>query len=134
MENELRLGNLVNYAGKLHFVDYADIELLARKVDMEEVMDYEPIPLTEELLVNFEEVEKLVFDSEETGYGTEYHIKINKDFIINIKEDMSFCIESIKYPNNSVELDNDYLETVHFLQNLYNVLSKGKELKINDSL
>ena len=126
---ELRIGNYckeithskngVVKVSKQHFEDIEDNQI-----------DLFPIPLTEEWLLRFKEVEKKVFDSEETGYGVEYHIKINENLIINIQDDMSFCLESISDDSKYVYLENDFLDTVHFLQNIYNVLTKGKELTI----
>ena len=126
---ELRIGNyckeithsknVVVKVSKRHFEDIEDNQI-----------DLFPIPLTEEWLLRFKEVEKKVFDSEETGYGVEYHIKINENLIINIQDDMSFCLESISDDSKYVYLENDFLDTVHFLQNIYNVLTKGKELTI----
>jgi hypothetical protein len=124
---ELRLGNYVeNDIGNVITVDSDTLPFIVTKW----IKCHHPILLTEEWLLRFKEVKKIVFDSEETGYGVEYHIKINENLIINIQDDMSFCLESISDDCKYVSLDNDLLDTVHFLQNIYNVLTKGKELTI----
>ena len=131
---ELRIENLVNFefhkdSGGTKAINVLASDLI-KILHFEKSKFYKPIPLTEEWLLRFKEVEKKVFDSEETGYGVEYHIKINENLIMNIQDDMSFCLESISDDSKYVYLENDFLDTVHFLQNIYNVLTKGKELTI----
>jgi hypothetical protein len=130
---ELRIGNWVNlevfptraiYTKQFYPELFFDVENDRVKLS--------PVKLTEEWLIKFKEVEKIVFDSEETGYGVEYHINIDANLRLCIQNDMSFCIEEIRNTDNNLLLDNDYLGTVHYLQNLYNILSKGEELTIKE--
>ena len=134
---ELKINNIVSIVGQPSGERFNYSIPSGQSIDMifvERNNHYpKPIPLTEEWLVKFEEVEKIIFDSEETGYGIEYHVKINEDLMINIQEDMSFCLESIKNKDLSLSLNNDYMDTVHFFQNIYNVLTKGKELTLNNN-
>jgi hypothetical protein len=129
---ELRIGNYVNLISDGHKHEPDTFQWSIDDYEYYETVMFNilPIPLTEESLLRFKEVEKKVFDSEETGYGVEYHIKINENLIMNIQDDMSFCLESISDDSKYVYLENDFLDTVHFLQNIYNVLTKGKELTI----
>jgi hypothetical protein len=129
---ELRIGNYVNLIsdGHEHEPDTFQWSIDDYEYYETSMFNILPIPLTEESLLRFKEVEKKNFDSEETGYGVEYHIKINENLIMNIQDDMSFCLESISDDSKYVYLENDFLDTVHFLQNIYNVLTKGKELTI----
>ena len=121
--NELRLGNFietpVNGITKIKWIKYGK--------------DWcKPILLTEEWLLKFG-FEKIVFDSEETGYGTEYHLTVkgHGGFIIEYMDDFSCCIlghiDDIGIAPNLKEFKH-----VHQLQNLYFALT-GEELKPNDN-
>lgn len=87
-----------------------------------------PIPLKEEWLLNFG-FEKIVFDSEETGYGINYVLNLNSKTKIVFEDDMSFGVENSLIDTHWLELDFDKFEGVHELQNLYYVLTK-KELTL----
>jgi hypothetical protein len=111
--NELRIGNLCNYGGQSHVIDYADIELLARKVDMEEVIEYEPIPLTEELLV------KLGFDN---SFGMQWY----KDGVrVSMATPTTMLFWRDEFNEDEVITLKD--KYVHTLQNAW-VLITGEEL------
>lgn len=123
---ELRIGNWVynNEGERDEEVDLSFFEFLSTE---EYDLDYyDPIPLTEEWLLRFG-FEKLVFNSEVTGYGFEYLIAlIEKDEYIVVCDDMSVGTYSsgdfahVIYPNKY---------HIHQLQNLYVALT-GEELTI----
>ena len=87
-----------------------------------------PITLTEEWLLKFG-FEKIIYDSEETGYGVEYKLAIDEHSTIAIQSDFSFGIEDNEDNDCSVFFSNDIIKYVHRLQNLYFALT-DKELKI----
>ena len=115
--NELRIGNLVNYLIEDNFenpskwyqetyIDAEDLLILSKKG----CDNYQPIPLTEEWLLNFG------FDKALNGYWY-------KDYI-NVK---LFDIIEIYLRGDDNNLANDTLKYVHQLQNLYFALT-GEEL------
>lgn len=85
-----------------------------------------PIKITKEWLLDFG-FEKIVFDSEETGYGENYVLNLNSKTKIVFEDDMSFGIENSLIDTHWLELEFDKFEGVHELQNLYYALTK-KEL------
>lgn len=94
---------------------------------------YEPIPLTEEWLIKFG-FEKVIYDTDETGYGTDYELDIKGVGCISYSDDFSCALfgskESSK--NELGFLPNwDNCKHVHQLQNLYFALI-GEELKIKE--
>jgi len=119
---ELRTGNLVNYKKDL-------IKTTSRTILNIDEMNavYKPIPLTEEWLLKFG-FEKIVFDSEETGYGIEYRLDINNNTTFVIEDDFSFGIENKQLNTHWLELDFDIFTGIHQLQNLYFALTQ-KELE-----
>jgi hypothetical protein len=124
---ELRIGNkfyLPN--GKIGTITYHEIRLLTI---LQDKPNYKPIPLTEDILLKcgFEKVE---FASEQTGYGTEYHLTVDVDINLNYAEDFSLSMYG-----NSNQCGNEVIpflgsiNTVHGLQNLYFALT-GEELNV----
>jgi hypothetical protein len=109
--NELRIGNLCNYGGQSHVIDYADIELLARKIDMEEVIEYEPIPLTEEWA--------LKLGGKELPNGC---VQFERFFIIPYDKGNNKWAVS----HNGTNAHVTELHTVHELQNFFHCV--GQEL------
>lgn len=87
-----------------------------------------PIPLNEEWLIKFG-FEKIIFDSEESGHGYEFHLDLNKYTKIIVYDDMSFCVENKQLDTHWLELDFDFFNGVHHLQNFVFSLTK-KELEI----
>ena len=117
-ENEVRSGNLVQVC-----LFNASLESSYREYDpvwYKEIGEFKPIPLTEEWLVKF-------------GFSkaTDDSFELNLDNMwskIVIKDDMSFGIEEIN-GGGSVCFENDRLDYIHRLQNLYFALT-GEELTI----
>ena len=110
--NELRIGSIV-YIGKeiniIELVDFADI------YENDTLKQFEPIPLTEEWLINF---------GFELCDNTKYNIWSNEHFVITdiLMQGDSF----LWFIQEAESLDLDY---VHQLQNLYFALT-GEELTI----
>ena len=91
--------------------------------------DLKPIPLTEEWLLKFG-FEKFVYDSEETGYGTEYKLKASEDVFMVYSDDFSLGLysdESREENDMAVIPTYEHIKHVHQLQNLYFALT-GEEL------
>jgi hypothetical protein len=131
---ELRIGNLVYDNEVGHKGDFkvtsGDIVYIQEKgLDT----DYSFIKLTEEWLLKFG-FEKVVFDSEETGYGIEYHLKIKDGFLVYC-DDFSIGIYGSEsdYEGNSLAMipPHENCNHVHQLQNLYFALT-GEELTITE--
>ena len=127
---ELRKGNWVSDGRRVGFVITTNKKTCTIKMPVSTlkmaVEEVEPIPITEEWLLDFG-FEKIIFDSDETGYGENYVLQINKKTKIVFEDDMSFGIESCMLDTNWLDLDFDKLRGVHELQNLYFVLTR-KEL------
>jgi len=139
--NELRVGNYVNYKP---IDDICDLSLQNRSVfNMIDVDDihlistgtmndrFEPIQLTEHWLIIFG-FEKVVYDDDQHGYGTEYHLKVNSDIFLNYDEDFSvgiFGSKELMKDEIGVIPNWRTIKTVHGLQNLYFALT-GEELEI----
>jgi hypothetical protein len=91
------------------------------------------IPLTEEWLVKFG-FEKVIYESDETGYGTDYELDINGVGCISYSDDFSCALfgskESSKHELGFLP-NWDNCKHVHSLQNLYFALT-GEELKIKE--
>lgn len=115
-ENELRIGNLV-YIGKevneLELVDFADL------YENDTFKHFEPIPLTEEWLVNFG-FEYLYFNSEEL---------IHKEFknLYAYKHVMKDGFGIVLRGFHTLP----FVKHVHQLQNLYFALT-GEELTLSE--
>lgn len=122
---ELRIGNYV----------YDEFDLLV-EFDLDCFIGYsdgyyKPIPLTEDWLLKFG-FEKIVFNSDETGYGAEYHLTINDDIFMSYADDFSVALFSSKedsYDEFGVVPVHKATKYVHQLQNLYFALI-GKELTV----
>lgn len=114
--NELRVGNLVNYDGKITAITGHSIW----SFDIFSV-HIQPIPLTPEIL------EKCGFHNEDKGLGEDYW-KLKRRLC---KEGWSekFTLY-LPYFNLSTYTGNVYLKPLHQLQNLYFALT-GQELEIN---
>ena len=95
--------------------------------------DLEPIPLTEEWLIKFG-FEKVIYESDETGYGTDYELEIKGVGCISYSDDFSCALfgskESSKHELGFLP-NWDNCKHVHSLQNLYFALI-GEELKIKE--
>ncbi len=137
--NELRIGNLVShhdfegYFPKVIGIKSNGVVILEMPTGFGELhsADYEPIPLTEEWLLNFG-FEKFVYDSEETGYGTEYKLKASEDVFMVYSDDFSLGLysdESREENDMAVIPTYEHIKHVHQLQNLYFALT-GEELTI----
>jgi hypothetical protein len=91
------------------------------------------IPLTEEWLIKFG-FEKVIYESDETGYGTDYELEIKGVGCISYSDDFSCALfgskESSKHELGFLP-NWDNCKHVHSLQNLYFALV-GEELKIKE--
>jgi hypothetical protein len=91
------------------------------------------IPLTEEWLIKFG-FEKVIYESDETGYGTDYELEIKGVGCISYSDDFSCALfgskESSKHELGFLP-NWDNCKHVHSLQNLYFALI-GEELKIKE--
>ena len=136
---ELRLGNLVRIDESDAFFEVNGMTSYALSVKdpTEDVWlenySFLPIPLTEEWLIKFG-FEKVIYDTDETGYGTDYELDIKGVGCISYSDDFSCALfgskESSK--NELGFLPNwDNCKHVHQLQNLYFALI-GEELKIKE--
>ena len=123
--NELRLGNWVDDVDRA--LKIRDHNQLAPWL----VKHYNPILLTEELLIKFG-FEKLEFNSEKHGYGCEYVLEIEEvdGFRLEYQNDFSIGIMYNK-EQLAITPNTDKARYVHQLQNLYFALT-GEELEIKD--
>ena len=135
---ELRIGNKIIFSEDETIFTVGSIDEKGFTVQNEEETtwienyQFDPIPLTEEILLKCG-FEKIVFDSEETGYGVDYNLKANNDLFINYSDDFSCGLYSSKSEvKNSLSVIPFWgnTKTVHGLQNLYFALT-GEELEIN---
>lgn len=121
---DLRIGNLV------YFND------LLLKFEFESGWNFdfiEPILLTEEWLIKFG-FEKVIYESDETGYGNDYELEIKGVGCISYSDDFSCALFGSKESSKDELgfLPNwDNCKHVHSLQNLYFALT-GEELKIKE--
>jgi hypothetical protein len=134
---ELRLGNKIYYTKSWNKTDEKAVVSvcsdLIKEIEKNEKYGYsaivEPIPLTEDILLKcgFYEV---VFDSEQTGYGTEYHLKVNSFIYLNYADDFSLELYGSEHQNSHGAIPFwENTKTVHGLQNLYFALT-GEELNV----
>ena len=123
--NELRIGNYLNYQGKIIKVEGIHNRTIYHsdrqfdQVGVEKYITFEPIPLTEEWLLKFgfgKSDEHEYGSNEHDLFGFYYDYHFNK-FYLDTPED-NIYIPFIKY--------------VHQLQNLYHCLC-GNELQINST-
>lgn len=127
--NELRIGNWVEIIQPQKGV-YTTLQQSSFTVDLE--AHFKPIILTEQWLLDFG-FEKIVYGSEETGYGTDYHLKCNNDVFMCYSDDFSlglFASEESKKDDLGVLPNWENSKTVHGLQNIYFALT-GEELQLN---
>jgi hypothetical protein len=125
--NELRIGNWV-YCTQ----DHCQIQIT--ESDFQIAGQFQPIPLSEEWLLQFG-FEKVVYDSDQTGYGTEYHLKVNEDVFINYDDDFSCEIFASKnrMKNDFGIIPNwEMTKYVHSFQNIYFALT-GEELTLKNN-
>jgi hypothetical protein len=121
---DLRIGNLV----------YFNEELL--KFDFESGWNFDfikPIPLTKEWLLKFG-FEKVIYESDETGYGNDYELDIKGVGLISYSDDFSCALFGSKESSKDELgfLPNwDNCKHVHQFQNLYFALT-GQELTLNN--
>jgi len=111
---ELRIGNYVYYVNPNG--DRVEFQVLGLNTD---ASDIDPIPLTEEWLLNF-------------GFDSHNIHSLNKFMSIELGMDGDFFNAFIRQENNDDTVDCILLEElkhVHQLQNLYHALT-GKELTI----
>ena len=125
--NELRIGNFVydyfNEFAKVDFVMICNVEKMKLK----------PIPLTEEWLLKFG-FEKIIYDSDETGYGTEYHLRVNDELFISYEDDFSCELydSKIRMPNGIGIIPSwEQTKYVHGLQNIVFAIT-GEELTLSE--
>lgn len=127
--NELRIGNLVTIdddnepcpIGSYAIADFhlnQRIKAKGHEVSSERKLVLNPIPLTEERLLEFGAIP--------TGLRQLYSIRVHDDLFIMIQPNGKAIHLHIKGGGKDVLIDCEY---VHNLQNLYYVLS-GKELEI----
>ena len=124
--NELRIGNWIEIIQPKKGV-YTTLQQSSFTVDLEK--NFKPILLTEKWLLNFG-FEKIVYDSEETGYCTDYHLKCNDDVFMSYTDDFSLGLfESKESMKNNLSVIPFWgnTKTVHGLQNLYFALC-GEEI------
>ena len=88
-------------------------------------MEQENIPLTEELLLSFG-FKKIVYNSDETGYGVDYMLK-HKDFLLVYCDDFSIGIMGHE-DDIGIAPDIELFRYVHQLETLYFILT-GEQLK-----
>jgi len=122
---ELRIGNFVMYSSVIT-VNENKIKECVQHPER-----FGPLGLTEEWLLKFG-FEKVVYDSDETGYGTEYELKCSSDVFMVYQDDFSVALYSCKEVigrDLSVIPTWNQVKTVHGLQNLYFALT-GNELTI----
>ena len=114
--SELRIGNSIIQDGDFVFVTGWRLEFIGKNK-----LEYKPIPLTEEWLLNF-------------GF-TRHHADYSNNiiYIKNVPDNTEF--EWGVYPNelgSGIQIQNrKLLKHVHHLQNLYFALT-GEELEIKD--
>jgi len=118
---ELRIGSHYHYEGSEIKLDGST---LACYLNNELKSPLYSVLLTEKWLLDFG-FKKIVYDSEETGYGTEYDL-VTDDFTLSYSDDFSL---SISYTKDLLAIipNIDLFKYVHQLQNLYFSL-KGEEL------
>lgn len=128
--SELRIENLLKYK---HLSEWSSISAFDIVQISDDNSNVEPIPLTEEWLIKFG-FEKVIYESDETGYGTDYELEIKGVGCISYSDDFSCALFGSKESSKDELgfLPNwDNCKHVHSLQNLYFALT-GEELKIKE--
>lgn len=129
--SELRIGNIINYRNfndiELHWKDLREFDIKPKDV-LSRI--YQPIPLTEEWLLNFgfEHVK----DSKAIGNVFKIDLLKNYSYLKICNKGNKHCVVGVFYlktSNNSFALTEAVIKYVHQLQNLYFALT-GEELKI----
>ena len=135
--SELRIGNWLYKDLSIDDIELrqvlpGDIIYIAiEEENGEDFMSYQSVALTEHWLFKFG-FEKVVYDDDQHGYGTEYHLKVNSDIFLNYDEDFSvgiFGSKELMKDEIGVIPNWRTIKTVHGLQNLYFALT-GEELEI----
>lgn len=124
--NELRIGNYGLSGGQELMITAKGILYL-----QDGEMEFEPIPLTEQWLLKFG-FKKVVYNSDEEGYGTDYHLKCSNGVFMCYADDFSLGLYTSEYDmiNGLAVIPNwEMTKHVHQLQNLYFALT-GEELTI----
>ncbi len=134
--NELRVGNIVeaekmfdNEGWSMTYISCDTIYNIAGGSGVY----YRPILLTEEWLLKFG-FEKVVYDSDDTGYGVDYHLEIAGVCFINYSDDFSCGIYDSKESSiNGMAVIPKWesVKYVHSFQNLYFALT-GEEIQIKN--
>jgi hypothetical protein len=122
---ELRIGNWV----KNNFGDELQITRISKVFASGYLLEsVSPIPLTEEWLFKFGF--KYNYFEDEDGYiiSNDHVLSLGECSELSIEDDFSFGIAS-KTSDETVCFDNDIIESVHRLQNIYHALT-GEELKL----
>jgi hypothetical protein len=136
---ELRLGNLVKIdeSDTSFEVNGINTYALSIKDQTEDVWikhdSFLPILLTEKWLLKFG-FEKVIYESDETGYSNDYELEIKGVGCISYSDDFSCALFGSKESSKDELgfLPNwDNCKHVHSLQNLYFALT-GEELKIKE--
>ena len=132
--SELRIGNYLQWNNftEARIMNGKDFSIVYDSLENSDGC-IEPIPLTEEWLIKFG-FEKVVYDTDETGYGTDYELDIKGVGCISYSDDFSCALFGSKESSKN-ELGFlpswDNCKHVHSLQNLYFALI-GEELKIKE--
>lgn len=132
--SELRIGNLVGVSWNNIYSTVIEITIddVKLKDGFATYNQLQPIPLTEEWLFKFG-FEKIIYDSDETGYGTEYHLRVNDELFISYEDDFSCELydSKIRMPNGIGIIPSwEQTKYVHGLQNIVFALT-GEELTLN---
>lgn len=133
---ELRIGNLVNYNGKVVKVEQITKHKIGYHTKPNETrMNYamlceiKPIPITEELLF------KTGLKKDRNGYfnysdhDDELSIKFSENYTFIEYANLFHCPEDVTETNYSSSLEFPNTQHLHTLQNIWHLLT-GKELKI----
>ena len=134
--NELRIGNYVYHKfDELEFnivqgFDFENVYLQNITFDYVEYQDIQPIPLTEEWLLNMG-FASLGYTCILTGFKETfpYSIKISDKESIDVEFDFSICL--VRNEDDFISIGNILYNSVHKLQNLYFALT-GEELTIKN--
>jgi hypothetical protein len=136
---DLRINNLVNavMTNEVYSIDLWALNVIEegnyQNSHNTKTKVFKPIPLTEEWLLKFG-FEKVIYESDETGYGTDYELDIKGVGLISYSDDFSCALFGSKESSKDELgfLPNwDNCKHVHSLQNLYFALT-GEELTLNN--
>lgn len=122
---ELRIGNLVYFdTNEIRVVDSRVIGFCANSERLNQLIPFQPIPLTEEMLLKCKGV-KSSYTSNPELIGASKKYDLGSIIIFQPNED-----ESVFYTCINEYMDNLIVDALHQLQNLYFALT-GQELEIN---